>query len=169
MNLSDESWIVREATVSDAESVTRIYNYFVTETIATFEERPVSPDDMAQRVEDVVSSGLPWLVGERDREVCGFAHATRWKRRNAYRFSVETTVYVDPGHVGRGLGSRLYEELLSRLKDRGLHAAMGGIALPNDASIALHEKFGFRKVAHFEQVGYKFNHWIDVGYWERVL
>ena len=82
---------------------------------------------------------------------------------------MEVTVYVAPGHAGRGIGSRLYGELFPILKTRGIHAVIGGIALPNEASVALHEKFGMRKVAHFEEVGFKFDRWIDVGYWQRTL
>ena len=101
--------------------------------------------------------------------ITGYAYATKWKARSAYRFAVETTVYLADGLARQGLGSRLYEELFGLLKERQIHAAIGGIALPNDASVALHEKFGMRKVAHFEQVGFKFGKWVDVGYWERFL
>ena len=86
-----------------------------------------------------------------------------------YRFSVEVTVYVAPGHAGRGIGSTLYGELFPMLKTLGIRAVIGGIALPNEASVALHEKFGMRKVAHFGEVGFKFDRWIDVGYWQRTL
>ena len=99
----------------------------------------------------------------------GYAYATAWRVRRGYRYSTEVTVYVDPGAGGRGIGSLLYTDLIAALQERGIHAAMGGIALPNDASVALHEKFGFKKVAHFEQVGVKFDRWIDVGYWQRIL
>ncbi len=97
------------------------------------------------------------------------AYAVLWKARSAYRFSVEITVYVAPGMAGRGIGSMLYSHLFAALQPLGVHAVIGGIALPNEASIALHEKFGMEKVAHFQQVGFKFNRWIDVGYWERIL
>jgi L-amino acid N-acyltransferase YncA len=79
------------------------------------------------------------------------------------------TAYVAPDYARRGIGSSLYTVLVAALRARSIHAAIGGIALPNDASIALHEKFGFRKVAHFEQVGFKFKRWIDVGYWQLIL
>jgi len=118
---------------------------------------------------DVTASSLPWLVAEQAGGIVGYACATKWKARSAYRFSVETTVYLADGLAKQGLGSRLYDELFRLLKAQGIHAAIGGIALPNDASVALHEKFGMRKVAHFEQVGFKFGKWVDVGYWERFL
>lgn len=160
---------VRSARLSDAGALSRIYNYYVTESIVTFEEVPVSPDEIVRRVQEVSAFELPWLVGEHEGEILGFAYATKWKGRHAYRYSSETTVYIDPGRVGRGIGTRLYMGVLAGLRDRGIHAAMGGIALPNDASVALHEKLGFRKVAHFTEVGYKFDTWIDVAYWERLL
>ena len=112
---------------------------------------------------------MPWLVAERGGAVVGYAYATRWRPRRAYRFSAEVTVYVAGGLGGQGIGSRLYERLLPVLRERGVHAAMGGIALPNEGSIRLHEKFGFTKAAHFEQAGLKFGRWIDVGYWQLLL
>jgi L-amino acid N-acyltransferase YncA len=99
----------------------------------------------------------------------GYASASPWKSRSGYRFSAEITVYVEPGQEGRGIGSALYGALFPMLQARGVHAVIGGIALPNDASVALHEKFGMRKVAHFQETGYKHGRWIDVGYWERIL
>ncbi|MBL8293951.1 MAG: N-acetyltransferase [Bryobacterales bacterium] len=154
---------------SDADAITSIYNHYVTQTIVTFEEDPVTPAEIVRRIEDVQSGSLPWLVAERRGAIVGYAYATKWRPRRAYRFSTEVTVYSAPGMGGQGIGSRLYEYLLPALRECGIHAAMGGIALPNDASIGLHEKFGFRKVAHFEQAGFKFNRWIDVGYWQRLV
>jgi phosphinothricin acetyltransferase len=124
---------------------------------------------MARRIEEAGSASLPWLVAEREGKVAGYAYATPWRVRSAYRFSVEVTVYVDPGCPRMGIGSRLYEQVLPRLKARGLHAALGVIALPNDASVAFHERFGFAKVAHLREVGFKFDRWIDVGYWQLML
>jgi L-amino acid N-acyltransferase YncA len=116
-----------------------------------------------------VTLTFPWLVKEEDGIVIGYANTNNWKVRSAYRFSVESTIYLHPDFVGRGLGSKLYASLISRLRDRSLHTAIGGIALPNESSVALHERLGFQKVAHFKEVGWKFNHWIDVGYWELIL
>jgi len=164
-----ETTTVRAAASADAEAVAAIYNHFVLRTIVTFEEEPVSPTEIARRMDDVREASLPWLVAERAGAVVGYAYATAWRVRRGYRYSTEVTVYVAPGAGGRGIGSRLYADLIPALEERGIHTAMGGIALPNDASVALHEKFGFKKVAHFEQVGVKFDRWIDVGYWQRIL
>src|SRR5262249_51445541 len=139
------------------------------ETVATFEEVRVAAEEIARRIEEVRSLSLPWLVAEEAGRLVGYAYATRWRPRSAYRFSVEVTVYVAPGHAARGIGSRLYEELFPILEGGEIHAVMGGIALPNEASVALHEKFGMRKVAHFEEVGFKSGRWIDVGYWLRTF
>lgn len=161
--------IIRPAREADAPSLVRIYNHFIRETVVTFEEEEIAAAEMWSRVAEVQEAALPWLVAEEDGEVVGYAYATTWKARSAYRFSVESSVYLDPTAGGRGLGSRLYAALLPLLEVRGVHAVIGGVALPNDASIALHEKFGFRKVAHFEQTGFKFDRWIDVAYWEKLL
>ncbi len=158
--------IVRDVVAGDVETLVRIYNHYVTQTIITFEEESVTAAEMARRVADVQLTSLPWLVAERDGAVVGYAYATKWRVRQAYRFSTEVTVYVAPELAGKRIGSMLYGQLLSALRARNIHAAIGGIALPNDASVALHEKFGFKKVAHFEEVGFKFNQWIDVGYWQ---
>lgn len=160
---------IRAALAADAAALCSIYNRYVAETAVTFEEEPVSSDEMARRIANVLSASLPWLVAERGAEVVGYAYAAPWRARPAYRHSVEITAYVARRHAGRGVGTRLYGQLLPALRSRGVHAAIGGIALPNDASVALHEKFGLRKVAHFEQVGFKFDRWIDVGYWQRIL
>lgn len=167
--MSERDATVRMATVADAESMIAIYNHYVEETVVTFEEQRVSAEDMAQRIADVRSASLPWLVAERADQLLGYAYATKWRARSAYRFSSEITVYVAPEQIGRGLGSQLYGALFPRLAACGLHAVMGGIALPNAASIALHEKFGLKKVAHFSEVGLKFGRWIDVGYWQGTL
>jgi phosphinothricin acetyltransferase len=94
---------------------------------------------------------------------------SEWRVRPAYRYSVESTVYVDPAYVGQGVGRALYDVLLDELRQRGLHVVIGGIALPNEGSLGLHEKLGFHKVAHFAEVGMKFGRWIDVGYWKLNL
>jgi phosphinothricin acetyltransferase len=121
---------------------------------------------MARRVREVEAASLPWLVADEDGAVLGYAYASPWKKRPAYRYAVEITVYLDPEATHRGLGTALYRSLFSKLRDRPVHAVIGGIALPNPESVRLHEKFGMRKVAHFEAVGFKFSHWIDVAYWE---
>ena len=110
---------------------------------------------------------MPWLVAVEEGEVIGYAYAAKWNERCAYRFSVEVTIYVSPASVAKGWGTMLYTRLFAQLKDRSIHAVIGVIALPNPASIALHEKFGMKKVGHLEEVGFKFNNWVDVGFWQK--
>jgi L-amino acid N-acyltransferase YncA len=166
---AEEEIKIRPAMVSDAAGIAEIYDHYVSKTVITFEEEEVAPSEIARRIEEVAAASLPWLVAVRDGRILGYAYATKWRARKAYRFSAEVTVYVPPGFPRRRRGSRLYDQLLPRIQGLGIHVAIGGIALPNDASVALHESFGFSKVAHFEQVGFKFNRWIDVGYWQRKL
>jgi L-amino acid N-acyltransferase YncA len=160
---------IRPASAADGEALARIYNPYILDTVVTFEEEPVSAAEMAERVLEVGVLSLPWLVGERDGQVLGYAYAARWRSRVSYRFSTETTVYLEPGQGGNGYGFRLYAALLEALRQTDMHAAIGGIALPNAASVALHEKLGFAKVAHFPEVGFKLGRWVDVGYWQKLL
>jgi phosphinothricin acetyltransferase len=158
--------ITRNAAAHDSGALARIYNHYIRETVITFEEQEVIPAEMADRVAKVVQLDLPWLVAEIEGAVVGYAYATRWRERSAYRFSVESTVYLDPTHTGRGIGTRLYQDLLTALSKTSVRAVIGGIALPNAASVALHENLGFTKVAQFKDVGFKFGRWIDVAYWQ---
>ena len=160
--------MIRPASEHDAAAICAIYNHFVRTTTISFEEQDVTGAEMAKRIREY-SAVLPWLVFEQDGAVAGYAYATLWRVRAAYRFSVESSVYVSLDAPGRGIGSALYRALIGELRQRGVHAVIGGIAQPNPASVALHEKLGFEKVAHFKQVGRKFDRWVDVGYWELLL
>lgn len=160
--------MIRPATPDDAAAIVAIYNHYVATTVISFEELPVTTEDMAGRIRDVTTA-LPWLVHEVEGRVIGYAYATKWRVRSGYRFSAETSVYLAPGQGGKGIGSALYKTLLDELRAREIHMAIGGIAQPNPASVALHERLGFKKVAHFNQVGRKFDRWIDMGYWELQL
>lgn len=124
---------------------------------------------MAGRISAALADSLPWLVAEVSGQVVGYAYASKWKGRCAYQYSVESTVYLSSGQAGKGLGKTLYSALIDTIRASGMHAVMGGIALPNAASVGLHEHLGFKKVAHFEQVGFKQNRWVDVGYWQLLL
>ena len=160
--------MIRDATSADAESLAAIYNHYIENTVVTFEEQPISAAEMEQRFRAVTET-LLWLVFEEDGQILGYAYAGPWHSRCAYRYSVEASVYLDHRAVGRGLGTRLYEALLKRLRSLPVHSVIGGIALPNAASVALHEKMGFVKVAHYRETGWKQSRWIDVGYWQLML
>jgi phosphinothricin acetyltransferase len=160
--------MIRDITVSDAPQICEIYNHYILNTIITFEELIVSEQEMRLRIEETIKK-LPWIVFEKEGEISGYAYASEWKSRCAYKYSLESTVYLRNGSEGNGIGSQLYDVLIRKIKDKKYHAIIGGISLPNEASIALHEKYGFEKIGHFKEVGYKFNSWIDVGYWELIL
>jgi phosphinothricin acetyltransferase len=161
--------MIRNATQTDAKQLSEIYNYYIKNTAITFEENPVSTEEMATRIQNVQNHQLPWLVIEEQGDILGYAYATKWKERAAYRFTVEVTVYLSQNAHGKGLGTMLYNTLFQQLSAQGIHTAIGGITLPNDASVALHEKLGMKKVAHFIESGFKFEQWLDVGYWQKTL
>lgn len=161
--------IIRSTAQCDVADIVRIYNHYIANTFITFETEAVPEPEMVQRIATIQSTQLPWLVAETPHGLAGYAYAAKWKDRFAYRFAVESTVYLDTAHIGKGVGLRLYSALLNALRGLSVHTVIGGIALPNEQSVGLHERLGFRKVAHFEQVGYKQNRWVDVGYWQMML
>ncbi|MDN4500826.1 N-acetyltransferase family protein [Alteromonadaceae bacterium BrNp21-10] len=161
--------MIRHASSQDAANIAAIYNHFIRNTVITFEEIEVEAPLMSQRMTAVANNNLPWLVYEDKGEILGYAYACPWKERSAYRHSVEVTVYLHPDHHKKGIGYSLYQQLLASLPQGQIHALIAGITLPNSASIALHEKCGFMKVAHFKEVGFKFDQWLDVGYWQKTL
>ena len=158
--------MIREAIASDAEMIAEIYNYYILNTIITFELDPITPQEVLNRMEKYKKVG-PYLVYEEDGEVIGYTYVSKFRERKAYEHSVESTIYLKNGLAGKGLGSKLYSALLSQVSAK-FHAVIGGIALPNEASVRLHEQCGFQKVGHFSQVGRKFGKWIDVGFWQKI-
>jgi L-amino acid N-acyltransferase YncA len=161
--------MIRSATAQDATALCEIYNYYIDNTVITFEEVRVADTGFRARIAKVQDAGLPWLVAESAGQIIGYAYAGAWKERSAYRFSVEASVYLAHTHTGQGWGTRLYEALFAELRKTPVHVVIGGIALPNAASVALHEKLGMRNVAQFPEVGFKFGRWVDVGYWQLEL
>ena len=158
---------IRVATRADAAAIAAIYAPIVTDTTISFEELPPDEIEMARRIE-ARSQRHPWLVAV-DSGVVGYAYASELRSRAAYRWSAESTVYVDEAQRGRGVGSLLYRALLERLKANDFHAVFAGIALPNDASIGLHQSVGFQAVGVYREVGFKFGSWIDTSWWQRLL
>ena len=160
---------IRPVNEEDAAELARIYNHYIAETHITFETDEISASDMAARIQDTLAAPLPWVVAETLSSMLGYAYASRWKGRCAYRYSVESTIYLDPQFTGEGIGRPLYSALIDAIRELSMHSVIGGIALPNDASIRLHEALGFEKIGEFSEVGYKFDQWIDVGYWQLKL
>lgn len=160
--------MIRNVRGSDAEKICSIYNKYITDTKITFEEETISVEEIISRIQ-IVTKKYPWLVYEEDGNVIGYTYATHWKLRTAYRHTVETAIYLDSDHHGKGFGSKLKGAMIDTLREKGFHCVISGIALPNPASVALCENFGFKKIAHFKEVGYKFDEWIDVAYWQLLL
>lgn len=176
---------IRLATLDDSMAIADIYNWYIENTTITFEEQRISAGDMAQRIA-VTDQTRPWFVlvvdddeeitaelksaGDGNRQgILGYACAVRWKDRSAYRYARETSIYLQPAIHGKGFGLGLYQHLIDALRSTDVHTLIAGIALPNEASIALHEKLGFKKVGEFEEVGKKFDNYLNVGYWQLML
>ncbi|MCF5710535.1 GNAT family N-acetyltransferase [Pseudomonas syringae] len=159
---------VRIAQISDAQAIQAIYAPMVERTAISFELEPPTVEEMAKRIGTILPT-YPYLVAERDGQVIGYAYASQHRAREAYRWSVDVTVYVAPEAHRRGVGRALYDVLLQRLKTQGFHAAYAGIALPNDSSVGLHEALGFAHIGTYPEVGFKNGAWHDVGYWRIAL
>ncbi len=159
---------VRLATEDDADDFLAIYGPAVRDTAVSFELEPPSREEMRQRVRSTLER-TPWLVAEDGRQVWGYTYAGPFRARPAYQWTTEITVYVHPGHRGKGVGKALYTALLWALRAAGYRSALGGITLPNRASVALHESLGFRPVGAFKAAGFKLGGWHDVGFWQIEL
>jgi L-amino acid N-acyltransferase YncA len=155
---------VRPAAAVDAGAISDIYAPIVRETTISFEAEPPGPGEILRRM-TAGPDRLPWLVAEMARKVAGYAYAAPFRSRQAYRWSVETSVYVAAAARGRGAGRALYHRLLAELHTLGYVSAFAGIALPNDASVRLHEAAGFTHVGTFPAAGFKHGQWVDVGWW----
>lgn len=159
---------VRPATKTDLAAVVEIYNHYVRETHVTFDLEPHTVDGRREWFARYGPAGRHrMLVACDGDEVLGYATSSPWRPRKAYEPSIETSVYIDHAHIGKGLGVVLYEALFEALRGEDVHRAYAGIALPNDSSIALHERFGFRRAGLFTEQGRKFGRWWDVAWYEK--
>lgn len=159
---------IRLAQADDADAVAAIYRPFVETTATSFEALAPGAEEMGRRITETVSS-YPWLVCEVGDEAVGYAYATQHRGRAAYRWAVDTSVYVSQPYWRSGIGRGLYVSLFRILVAQGYFTAHAGITLPNAASVALHESAGFKLVGVYERVGYKLGAWHDVGWWQLVL
>lgn len=165
---SNNSGRVRSATASDAPGILAIYAPIVESSAISFELEPPGIEELVDRMTMVMQDN-PWLVNEDEGVITGYAYATVFRSRAAYTHTRESSVYVHPGHQGKGVGKDLMLALLGELSARGTHRVVAGATLPNRGSAALHESLGFRYVGTFHEVGRKFDRWHDVGFWELSL
>lgn len=160
--------IVRAFQDTDIPNAAAITNEIIEHTAIHFGSTPQTHDEWRAML-NAKSDRHPWLVAELDGGFAGYAKCGTWRERDAYRYTVETSVYIAPSARGRGVGTALYGHLLPMLADLGFHVAVAGMTLPNDASARLHERVGFHHVGVFREVGRKFDTWHDVGFMQRAL
>jgi phosphinothricin acetyltransferase len=159
---------IRVVTASDADAIAAIYGPIVTGTAISFEVEPPTAEEMERRITSTLQTH-PWLIAEQNGKLIGYAYAGPHRARPAYRWSVDVTAYVDASTRRSGVGRALYAELLNILRAQGFRTAFAGIALPNEASIGLHEAMGFKCLGIYEDVGFKNGRWRDVGWWQLRL
>jgi L-amino acid N-acyltransferase YncA len=159
---------IRLATLADAPAINAIYAPSITYGVASFEQTPPTDAEMAERIRLTLVE-RPWLVYEEAGTVWGYAYAARHRERLAYQWSVEVSVYVHQPRLKCGVGRALYRELFQQLQRQGYYNAYAGITLPNAASVALHEAFGFVPVGIYRNTGFKMGRWWDVGWWQKRL
>ncbi len=162
------SLVIRDARAEDAEALLDIYRPFVTETTVSFELVAPTVEEFKARIA-AAQTQWAWLVAEVDGKAAGYAYASAFRTRAAYRFTTEVSAYVDSAHRGRGVARALYERLFEGLISRGYCSAYAGITLPNDASVGFHQALGFTPVGTFHRAGWKFGEWRDVSWWEKRL
>jgi L-amino acid N-acyltransferase YncA len=165
--MSDVS--IRPFAWRDIPEITAIYRHYVDETVITFETEAPSEAAMAERFGKMVDLGHPILVAERFGKVIGYAYASFYRPRFAYRFTCENSIYLDKDELGQGLGGRMLAELLDACREHGFKQMIAVITAERANSIRVHEKMGFRKVAHYEAVGYKFDRWLDIVHMQKAI
>lgn len=159
---------LRPATIDDIAEILEIYSYYVTNTFATFEIEIPSIDEFTLRICSILKE-YPFIVCIDDGRIIGYAYASQHRERAAYRYSVDVSVYVRHEYTGKGAGTAMYTRLFEMLCKTEYHSAYAGITLPNEMSIGLHSKFGFKQVGIYHEVGYKFGKWQDVVWMERLI
>ena len=158
--------MIRKVQLSDAEDIVNIYNYYIENTIISFETLKIDVNEETQRIKKILDNNYPFIVYEEQNVVLGYAYLSKWREREAYKNTLETSIYVHKDHHNKGIGKILYKELINLGKTQGIHALIGGMSIPNPQSRKLHKRLGFQRVGLFKEVGYKFNKFIDVEFWQ---
>lgn len=160
--------MIRNVTISDAAAIADIYNYYIQNTTITFEETPVSEEEMKRRIREITAK-YPWIADEENGRITGYCYASRFAERSAYRYTADISIYIDKDCRTHGTGTLLFERIISECKRIGMHALISIITTPNEASWAIHKKMGFKKIGDMTEVGLKFGKRIGVSYWEYVF
>lgn len=161
--------MIREVALEDAQRIADIYNYYVQNTIITFENTVVSSLEIEQRIRKIKQKGYPFIVYLEQGCVIAYAYVDNWRTRSAYDITLETSIYVDKEYQRKGVGKSLYNKLINLSQKLNIHSLIGVISLPNDPSRNLHENLGFSLVGNFKESGKKFNQFIDVEFWQLIL
>jgi L-amino acid N-acyltransferase len=161
--------LIRPAIESDVPAILNIYNQIVATSTAIYNDQPVTLDDRLTWFHSRTRSGHPILVAEVEEKVAGYASFGDFRSWPGYRFSVEHTVHIDHTHRRKGIGKQLLLTLIPIAQSLGKHAMVGGVDAENTVSIHLHESLGFERVAHFREIGYKFDHWLDLLFFQKIL
>ena len=160
--------MIREVNPLDAVAITDIYNEYVLNSTITFETEPISVKEMQSRIH-TLSKDFPYFVYEENGLIVGYCYAHHWKERAAYKYTLETTVYLSHQSKGKGIGMVLMTKLIEACREQGYHSLIACITAGNEASNNLHSKLGFKQVSHYKEVGLKFNQWLDVVDYELIL
>jgi len=158
--------MIRKVRLCDAEDIVNIYNYYIENTIITFETLKIDVNEEMQRIKKILDSNYPFIVYEEQNVVLGYAYLSKWREREAYKNTLETSIYVHKNHHNKGIGKILYKELINLGKAQAIHVLIGGMAIPNPQSQKLHKGIGFERVGLFKEVGYKFKKFIYVEFWQ---
>jgi L-amino acid N-acyltransferase YncA len=160
---------IRKATIDDAIEICNIYNYYVLNTAITFETKAVSLNVMQSRIQGILDCSLPYYVAVEDNHVIGYCYLHPWNNRCSYSSTKEVSIYLDKNVRRQGLGTKLFEHILKNVDHKNIHVLISGICLPNESSVCLHEKFGFKQVSLMKEIGRKFDEWRDVGHWQLIF
>ncbi len=161
--------MIRGVEVRDAADIAAIYNYYIRETIITFETEEIDTAEMENRIKKILEAGYPFIVHEENNKITGYAYVGKFRERSAYSESLETSIYLDINEKGRGIGRKLYKRLIELSQEAGVHVLIGVVSYPNLASQRLHESVGFEKAGVIKEAGKKFGKYIDVEFWSYIL